>query len=91
MNPIYHRKLERQGREVKSFAHQMKLLPLDASGAEESAKIMGALLKIGQTVNALDVLIAGTAVAHGAERLISSDRDYEKISKVSDLRLEILR
>jgi len=52
---------------------------------------MGSLLRIGQQVNALDVLIAGTAVAKGAEKIISKDRDYEKIAKVSDLKLEILR
>ena len=90
LHPIYHRKLERHGRLVKSFVHQMRLLPLDAAGAEESAKIMGSLLKIGQAVNALDVLIAGTAVANGAEKLVSADRDYEKIAKVSDIKLEIV-
>ncbi len=57
---------------------------------EEAAKIMGGLMRIGQPVNALDVLIAGTAVANGAERLLSSDRDYEKMSKVSDLKLEFI-
>jgi len=91
LHPIYHRKLERHGRMVKSFVHQMKVLPLDAAAAEESARIMGSLLKIGQAVNALDALVAGTAAANGAERLISADKDYEKIAKVSDLRLEILR
>ena len=40
---------------------------------------MGSLLRIGQQVNALDVLIAGTAVANGAEKIISKDRDYEKM------------
>ena len=69
----------------------MRLLPLDSDAAEEAAKIMGSLLRIGSPVNALDVLIAGTAVANGAEKIISEDRAYEKIAKVSDLKLEILR
>jgi len=69
----------------------MRLLPLDAEAAEESARIMGSLLRIGKPVNALDVLIAGTAVSSGAEMIIARDRDYEQISKVSELKLELLR
>ena len=90
LHPIHHRKLEREERTVRSFIHQLTLLPLDTEAAEEAAKIMGGLMRIGQPVNALDVLIAGTAVANGAEKLLSSDRDFEKISKVSDLKLEIV-
>lgn len=90
LHPIHHRKLDRQERVVKSFFHQLKLLPLDSEAAEQSAKIMGGLMRIGQSVNALDVLIAGTAVANGAEKLLSADRDYERISRVSDLKLEIV-
>jgi tRNA(fMet)-specific endonuclease VapC len=91
LHPLHHRKLDAQERIVRSFVHQLRLLPLDSDAAEEAAKIMGSLLRIGQPVNALDVLIAGTAVANGAEKIISKDRDYEKIAKVSDLKLEILR
>jgi predicted nucleic acid-binding protein len=90
LHPIHHRKLAAQERVVKSFVHQLRLLPLDSDAAEDSAKIMGSLLRIGKPVNALDVLIAGTALANGAERLISRDRDYEKIAGVCDLKVEIL-
>ena len=90
LSPVYHRKLESQENAVKSFARQMKVLPLDAEAAEESAKIMGVLLRMGQSVNALDVLIAGSAVSNGAEKLLSRDKDYEKIAKFSDLKLEIV-
>ena len=43
----------------------------------------------GALVNTLDVLIAGTAIANGAERLISKDRDFETISQVSELAILI--
>ncbi len=91
LHPLHHRKLDAQEKIVKSFVHQLRLLPLDSNAAEESAKIMGSLFRMGQPVNALDVLIAGTAVATGAEKLISRDRDYEKIAKVSDLKVEIVQ
>jgi predicted nucleic acid-binding protein len=51
---------------------------------------MGSLLRIGQPVNALDVLIAGTAVSNGAEKILSRDKDFETVAKVSDLKVEIL-
>lgn len=91
LHPIHHRKLSTQEKVVKSFVHQLKLLPLDSEAAEESSRIMGSLLRIGQPVNALDVLIAGTAVSNGAEKILSIDRDYEKIARVSDLKVEILK
>ena len=90
LNPIYNRKLDTQEKVVKSFVHQLRLLPLDADAAEESAKIMGSLLRIGQPVNALDVLIVGTAVANCAEKVISRDKDYEKIGRVSEMKMEIV-
>jgi predicted nucleic acid-binding protein len=91
LHPLQHRKLGSQERVVRSFVHQLRLLSFDSDAAEESAKIMGSLLRIGQPVNALDVFIAGTAVANGVERIISKDRDYEKIARVSSLRVELIQ
>jgi tRNA(fMet)-specific endonuclease VapC len=88
--PLRHRKLVVQERAVRSFVHQLSLLALDSEAADEAAEIMGALSRIGQPVNALDVLIAGTAVANGAETILSSDEDFQKIAKVSDLKVEII-
>lgn len=88
LHPIHHRKLDRQGAVVRSFVHQLKLLPFDGEAAEVSAEIMGNLLRIGQAVNALDVLIAGTALANGALVVLTKDRDYGKIARVSDLKPE---
>lgn len=90
LHPVYHRKLERQGREVRSFIRRLRLLPLDREASEESAKMMGSLLRLGQPVNALDVLIAGSAVAYGVEELLSADRDFERIARVSDLKVRIV-
>jgi tRNA(fMet)-specific endonuclease VapC len=88
--PLLHRKLEKQERKVRSFIRQTKLLAFDGEAAEESARIMGNLLKVGEPVNALDVLIAGTALRSGAEKLLSADRDYERIASVSDLQIEMV-
>lgn len=90
LHPIHHRKLEKQERTIRAFVHQMRLLPLDAEAAGEAARILGVLMRIGRPVNTIDAMIAGTAVANGAEKLLSSDRDFETISKVSNLRVEVV-
>ena len=68
----------------------MNLLDLDAEAADQSAEIMGSLLRIGQPVNALDVLIAGISIANDAERILSGDTDFERIAKVSNLVVEVV-
>jgi len=90
LHPLQHRKLDAQEKIVRSFVHGLRVLPLDSDAAEESAKIMGSLLRIGRPINALDVLIAGTAVAVGAEEVLSTDKDYERISEISSLKLRIV-
>jgi predicted nucleic acid-binding protein len=91
LHPLRHRKLEEQERAVRSFVHQLSLLALDSEAADESAELMGSLFRIGQPVNALDVLIAGTAISNGAELVLSNDEDFQKIAKVSELKIEIVR
>jgi predicted nucleic acid-binding protein len=91
LHPLRHRKLLEQEMKVRSFVHQLTLLSLDSEAASESADIMGSLMRIGEPVNALDVLIAGTALANGVERVISNDVDFERISNISDLKIEAIR
>ncbi len=91
LQSVYHRKQERQERKIKAMAARALVLPLDVGAVEESAKIMGSLLRVGRPVNALDVLIAGTASANGATLLITSDRDFLEIEKVSELRIRLTR
>ncbi len=61
------------------------LLSLDARSAEEAAGIWEGLEKIGRVVNVIDVLIAGSVVAHGVETVATSDRDFLEIAKVVDI------
>ena len=90
LNPMHDRKLDAQERAVKSLTHQLRLLPFDSDAAVESANIMGLLKRLGQQVNALDVMIAGTAVANGAEKIVSLDSDFLRIGRVSEVKIEIV-
>lgn len=50
---------------------------------------MAKLMCIGTPVNVLDVLIVGIAVANGANKLITRDRDFLKISEVTDIEIVV--
>ena len=61
----------------------IKILDLDKASAERSSEIMSRLMTLGISVNAFDVLIAGIAEANGAETIITRDKDFESIAKVT--------
>ena len=52
--------------------------------------IMATLPSIGKPINSLDVLIAGIAVANGAEKPVTKDRDFENIAKVAEIEVILL-
>ena len=74
---------------VKRFARQVMMLELDPSAAEEASKIMGALLRLGKPINAMDALIAGIAVSNSAQRIVTFDRDFERVGKVADIDIQL--
>ena len=86
---INHRRSEREEQFFRRFFSGIEILEFDMRAAEKAGLIMGQLLIQGTPVNTLDVLIAGTAITNGAERLLSRDRDFEKISQVSELAILI--
>jgi len=81
-------KRKRSKKEEKLFKRlfsEVKILPFDVKAAEESSSIAAKLMAIGREVNALDILIAGIAIANGADKIITRDTDFEEIAKVSDI------
>jgi len=85
LSPIYHKRLVREEKSIRAFARQALMLGLDFASGEESARIMGSLLRLGRPVNSLDVLISGIAVANGADTIVTSDGDFQAIQKVANI------
>lgn len=86
---IKHHKAKAEERFFRRFFSDIKILDFNLTAAERSSEIMGRLLNLGISVNAIDVLIAGVAVANGAETLITRDRDFESIAKVTELNIKV--
>lgn len=71
------------------FFLTIPVLEFDKDAAEESSGIAARLASFGVQVNPLDILIAGTAVSHGASRIITDDRDFLEIGKVTDVEMTV--
>ncbi len=79
---IYHRDLKREERILRNLLKLMHVLDLDEVSADRAAEIMSRLLRAGRPVNAIDVLIAGIALANGVEEVVTRDSDFEVIEKI---------
>jgi len=90
LTPIQHRRLLKEEKAVRTFIRRTVLLGLDSNSATEASKIMGNLLRLGIPINPLDTLISGIAVANGAEEIVTSDRDFEQVAKIVDLKIQII-
>ena len=86
---IKHHKAKAEERFFRRFFSDIKILDLDVIAAERSSEIISRLLTLGISVNAIDVLIAGLAIANGAEALITKDQDFDSISKVTELNIKV--
>ncbi len=81
-------KRKRSKKEEKFFRRlfsEVKILPFDTKAAEESSSIAARLMAIGKEINALDILIAGIAIANGSDRIITRDTDFKEVAKISDI------
>ena len=90
LTPIYHKLLREEERNVRTFLRRSTILPLEQDSAEESSKIMGELFKLGIPVNALDTLIAGTAVVSGVDTIVTKDKDFERISEIANIKILLI-
>lgn len=86
---IKHRKSKSEDGFFRYFFSYLRVLDYNICAAEASSDIMAKLMCIGTPVNVLDVLIAGIAVANGANKLITRDRDFLKISEVTDIEIVV--
>ncbi len=82
---VKYKKAKREEIIFRRFLSQIRILDLDLKAADKASEIMARLMSLGMPINSMDVLIAGIAITNGADRLISRDQDFKKISQASDL------
>ncbi len=84
-------KAKREEKIFRKFFSELKILNFDLKSAEVSSEIASKLSAIGRSVNVMDVLIAGIAISNGADAIVTADKDFLEIAKVSDLDVIIYR
>jgi len=85
LSGVKHRKARKEEQFFRRFFSEIDVLDLDWKAAEEASDIIGRLLGLCTPVNSTDVLIAGIAIVNGVEKIVSKDRDFISIGKVSEL------
>lgn len=75
---------EREERRVRDLLAALPVLPLDGAAADAAARVRRELRSRGEDVGMADSLIAGIALAAGAELLTRNQRHF---SRVPSLRL----
>lgn len=89
LSGVKHRKARKEEAFFRRFFSDVTILDFDLRASEESGDIMAKLLSIGKVVNPLDVLIAGIAITYGADKIVSRDRDFLEIAKVTGIEVEV--
>lgn len=79
----------KEGNFFRDFFNETKVLGYTLEAAEASSTIAARLMQNGTPVNALDILIAGIAVAEGAGSIATRDVDFLSISEVVDLEIRM--
>lgn len=69
------------------FFENIEIINFSMLEAEESSSLAAQLRGRGITVNALDLMIAGTAIAHGIKEIASKDSHFYEIEKISGIKI----
>lgn len=88
--PFLHRRMPNKERVLRAFLLNVRVLPFDSQAAEQSARIMSSLLKVGKPLNVVDAMIAGIASSNNSELLITKDKDFKVIESVTDLNIRLI-
>ncbi|WP_456327925.1 type II toxin-antitoxin system VapC family toxin [Archaeoglobus sp.] len=91
MTGVKMSKAKKEEKIFRKFFSEIKILYFDLKSADVSSEIASKLSAIGRSVNVMDILIAGIAIANGADAIVTADRDFLEIAKVSDLDVIIYR
>lgn len=74
---------EQRRQQWADFVRSVAILPLDAEAARQAALIRAELEALGLGIGPQDVLIAGTAVAHGATLVTRNLREFGRIGRLA--------
>jgi len=66
---------------------RIRVLECDLKAVEEFSNTAAKLAMIRRESNALDILIAGIALANGVKKIVTKDKHFTEIKKVTDIKV----
>lgn len=76
---LKHRDAQKQLKRFLEFSSQNRILPLTQEVADVSANLYASLRKMGQPIDDIDLLIAGTAIANGLTVVTQNRKHFDRI------------
>lgn len=83
-------RVERRMNETELFMDEFPAVSFEKQHMKKACEISRALSKKGKLINLIDIMVAGQALTMGAA-IITNDRDYERVSEVSELKTIMVR
>ena len=74
---------QKNNRAIDGFLSPMKIIDFDQNAAAYSAKWRAKLEKIGMTIGAYDLMIAGVAIANKMTLVTNNIREFSRITQLS--------
>ncbi|MCX8193683.1 MAG: type II toxin-antitoxin system VapC family toxin [Nitrososphaeria archaeon] len=72
------------------FFRSIEVLPIDPHSAERAAEIYEKLEKIGEKISEFDIMILGIMLHNGINKIITRDKDFEKVAKYIDIEVILI-
>ena len=69
----------RRRRDLKRLIGAVSILPFDDRAGERAAKLRYELERSGMAIGPIDLLIAGTVLAHGAKLITHNTREFARV------------
>ena len=79
-------KFQKHKLELEQVLSRVEVLPFERNTAMEAGRILAGLLQKGTPIGTRDVMIAGSAIANGIERLLT--RNIKHFKAISNLAVE---
>jgi tRNA(fMet)-specific endonuclease VapC len=70
---------ELRRRELSRLLSVVEVLPFNLEAADRAARLRRSLERAGQTIGALDILIAGTALAFGCTLVTNNTAEFRRV------------
>ena len=70
-------------RQFNELLDALSVLPFDPGAASAAARVRAALEQVGRPIGPLDMLIAGTTLAHRATLVTHNIREFRRVSKLA--------